>query len=289
MKWGYWQELPKFGTISNHVLRELLDGGQSFRWYPVDTKKKIWQGTFRDVLLEVYNDSGQTLKYRLPEGSDSDMAVFTYFGCNIDWEKCWDSLPWRSDAQLKEFMEAFPGLRILRQPLGETLFTFLCSTAKQINQIKQCCLSVAERFGPKLSEGIYGWPGWSRLANATENELRQCKLGYRAKYIAAIAQILRERKDFEEEILGSDYQKSKELLLSLPGVGDKVADCVLLFGAGKLEAFPVDTWILKSMSRIYKLENWDPGRIAHFGRMHFGEHAGLAQQFLFAGERRLSV
>ena len=82
------------------------------------------------------------------------------------------------------------------------------------------------------------------------------------------------------------YAAAKERLCELPGVGEKVADCVLLFGAGRLEAFPVDVWILKTMARRYGLEDWRPGQVAQFGRAHFGPGAGLAQQFLFAWERR---
>ena len=82
------------------------------------------------------------------------------------------------------------------------------------------------------------------------------------------------------------YPAAKARLLELPGVGEKVADCVLLFGAGKLEAFPVDTWVLKSLARRYGLDDWKPAQVAHFGRTHFGPLAGLAQQYLFAWERK---
>lgn len=81
------------------------------------------------------------------------------------------------------------------------------------------------------------------------------------------------------------YAEAKARLLELPGVGEKVADCVLLFGAGRLESFPVDTWIIKAMERRYGLAGWKPAQIAHFGRVHFGAQAGLAQQYLFAFER----
>jgi len=83
------------------------------------------------------------------------------------------------------------------------------------------------------------------------------------------------------------YAPAKERLCSLPGVGEKVADCVLLFGAGRLEAFPVDVWIIKTMAQRYGLHGWKPAQIAHFGRVHFGSLAGLAQQYLFSYERRI--
>ena len=94
------------------------------------------------------------------------------------------------------------------------------------------------------------------------------------------------RTGWLEETEHLPYAEAKARLLELPGVGEKVADCVLLFGAGKLEAFPVDTWVLKSLARRYGLTGWKPAPVAHFGRTHFGPLAGLAQQYLFAWERR---
>ena len=289
MEWGEWQELPQFGSISPKVLRELLDGGQSFRWEPAVTDQSIWQGVFQDIVLQVRHQPDFQLNYRLLAGGAEHEAVRTYFGCERNWDLISDNLPWRSDHELKASMDTFPKLRILKQPLGETLFSFICSTAKQIPQIKQCCLNVSKRFGRELISGAYSWPGWETLAAVTEMELRDCKLGYRAKYISAIAQTLVSEQDFETKIQTADFNEAKSMLMQLPGVGEKVADCVLLFGAGKLEAFPVDTWILKAMKRIYNLENWDSGKVAHFGRVHFGKYAGIAQQFLFARERMLSI
>ena len=289
MEWGEWQELPQFGSISPKVLSELLDGGQSFRWEPAVTDQRIWQGVFQDIVLQVRHQPDFQLNYRLLAGGAEHEAVRTYFGCERNWDLLSDNLPWRSDHELKASMDTFPKLRILKQPLGETLFSFICSTAKQIPQIKQCCLNVSKRFGKELISGVYSWPGWETLASVTEMELRDCKLGYRAKYISAIAQTLAREQDFETKIQNKGFDEAKSMLMELPGVGEKVADCVLLFAAGKLEAFPVDTWILKAMKRIYNLENWDSGKVAHFGRVHFGKYAGLAQQFLFARERMLSI
>ncbi|MEJ1973341.1 MAG: hypothetical protein WDM96_13035 [Lacunisphaera sp.] len=99
-------------------------------------------------------------------------------------------------------------------------------------------------------------------------------------------EISRRRPDWLAEIEHLPYAAAKERLLELPGVGEKVADCVLLFGAGRLEAFPVDTWVLKSLARRYDLNGWKPAQVAHFGRTHFGSFAGVAQQYLFAWERR---
>src|SRR5690606_8573686 len=132
---------------------------------------------------------------------------------------------------------------------------------------------------------FYRLPTWSELANVAEADLRQCLLGFRARYIAQTARFLAGRPGWLEETETLPYLEAKIRLMELPGVGEKVADCVLLFGAGKLEAFPVDTWVLKSLARRYGLTDWKPAQVAHFGRMHFGPLAGLAQQYLFAWER----
>lgn len=289
MNWAPWQPLPILQGISPRILQELLDGGQSFRWNRHPQNMDTWQGVFGNVILQIQQQTNTQIHFRQPIGQDAEATIFKYLGGEQDWDTIIDSLPWRSDVYLRECIENFGGLRILRQPFGETLFGFLCSTAKQITQIKQCCEQVAKAFGPEIVEGVFGWPDWKVLAEVPEADLRTCKLGYRAKYIAAVSRILANDPHFEQKVLNSDYEEARQLLMSLPGVGEKVADCVLLFGAGKLEAFPVDTWIIKVMSRIYQLEDWDAGKIAHFGRVHFGSAAGLAQQFLFARERQISV
>ena len=197
-----------------------------------------------------------------------------------------DTLPWRSDPHLAACLAAFPGLRILRQPFGETLLGFLCSATKQIVQIKQMLALLAERHGAEIAPGFHRLPTWPELAALPETELRACQLGFRARYIAETARIVAAQPGWLAETEALPYPAAKARLCALPGVGEKVADCVLLFGAGRLEAFPVDTWILKTMARRYGLDGWKPAHVAQFGRAHFGPLAGLAQQYLFGWERQ---
>lgn len=290
------------------VLSETLDGGQSFRWQSDgETWTGIWGGTAAELQLR----SG-TLAWRSDGAANADaLALNRYLALDHDWDALTDSLPWRSDAHLAQCIAVYPGLRLLRQPFGETLLGFLCSATKQIVQIKQMIALLAERHGALLPNGrssalgprsmnpesrdksappsgsnLRRLPTWSELAAIPENELRACLLGFRARYIAQTAQFLAARPGWLDETENLPYVEAKGRLMELPGVGEKVADCVLLFGAGKLEAFPVDTWVLKSLARRYGLDGWKPAQVAHFGRTHFGPLAGLAQQYLFAWERR---
>jgi N-glycosylase/DNA lyase len=313
LAWSDWQPLPGDWNPSPATLAETLDGGQSFRWFREARPSALrslgevgsqlesevnWTGVWSGCIAQLRLNEGR-LWWRAP--TTMHLAVATalprYLGLNRDWVALTDSLPWRSDVHLAQCIQSFPGLRLLRQPFGETLLGFLCSATKQIVQIKQMLALLAERHGAPLLSGSslatchlslssHRLPTWAELANIPEKELRQCLLGFRAKFIHASAKYVARHPDWLDETERLPYAAAKARLLELPGVGEKVADCVLLFGAGKLEAFPVDTWVLKSLARRYGLTGWKPAPVAHFGRTHFGPLAGFAQQYLFAWERK---
>lgn len=300
--WSSWQPLSATTPLTASVLAETLDGGQAFRWHraPSDeaaadgsSKGEIWQGIFDKSVVRLTLDAAGILQWSAPDAiaPRAALALACYLDLGRDARALADSLPWRSDEHLARCLQTFPGLRILRQPFGETLLGFLCSATKQIVQIKQMLALLAQRHGATLldeddASSFHCLPTWPELARIPESELRACLLGFRARYIHQTAQFLAANPGWLEETESLPYAIAKERLCSLPGVGEKVADCVLLFGAGRLEAFPVDVWIIKTMEQRYGLHGWKPAQIAHFGRTHFGPLAGLAQQYLFAYERR---
>ena len=148
-----------------------------------------------------------------------------------------DNLPWRSDPFLKLCMDLLPGLRILKQPLEETLFYFLLSPVKSIPQIKEIGSLIAKNFGEDLGQGKYAFPGWSRLAENSEGELRELKIGYSAKNVAGTANFLKTRPNWLPSLSGRSYSEAKIELMKLPGVGPKIADCVLLLGLANTGPF----------------------------------------------------
>jgi N-glycosylase/DNA lyase len=281
------------------VLAEILDGGQAFRWRlvagPADAGGNHWFGGWDRYLARLRLSPEGDLEWSAPkhQADATGPALRRYLDADRPARAAAELLPWRSDTRLERAIAAFPGLRLLRQPFGETLLCFLCSAAKRIPQIKAMAASLAERHGAPLASAPPdpAWaewrrlPGWVELAAATESSLRACKLGFRARHVHRTAQFLAARPGWLEQTEALPYAQAKARLLELPGVGEKVADCVLLFGAGRLEAFPVDVWILATMARRYGLEGWRPPQVAQFGRIHFGPQAGLAQQYLFAWER----
>ncbi|MBL63946.1 MAG: DNA-binding protein [Opitutae bacterium] len=278
-----WRSLGANTSFSDRSLAETLDGGQAFRWRLNESGS--WTGIWGQNLVEVCLQ-GERLEWRRPKQvSVNREEVLRYFAFDPPYEEIIDELPWRSDRFLANAMERFHGLRILRQPLGEALFAFLLSTVKSIPQIKELCELTAKKYGEEIVPGIYALPTWERLARVSEKELRALKLGYRAKYVTQTARMLAEEPDFFSEVEEATYEQARGKLMKLPGVGGKVADCALLFGAGKREAFPVDTWIAKVMASGYGLKDWRLEQVAAFGRAHFGRFAGLAQQFLFSAVR----
>ena len=300
MSWSAWQSLAGVPALSDGVLAEILDGGQAFRWQRITPSDDVaartglrslgeagWLGVWADYIARVRLDDAGRIEWSAPEAIAPRVATALpgYFAAEKDFAALADALPWRSDAHLARCLAEFHGLRILRQPFGETLLGFLCSATKQIVQIKQMLALVAARHGEEIVLGLHRLPTWPELAAVPETELRACQLGFRAKFIHQTARFLAAHPGWLEETEALPYPTAKERLCALPGVGEKIADCVLLFGAGKLEAFPVDTWILKTLGRRYGLDGWRPAPLAQFGRAHFGPLAGLAQQFLFAYER----
>ena len=266
------------------VWAEILDGGQSFRW---KLENGVWTGIFGDLLVRLRPRPDGVPEFSCLKNTDTDAAraaTIRYLdGATAPGAA--DRLPWRSDPALARAMAEFPGLRILRQPFADALLGFICSANANIPRIRGMVASLAKTFGDELAPGEFALPAWSRLARATDAELAPCRLGYRAGFIRATAAILAHDPDFERSLATMPPAMARAGLMTLPGVGPKVADCVRLFGLGQLDAFPVDTWIRKVMDARYGLGDWSNAQVAHFAAVHFGDHAGLAQQFLFASAR----
>lgn len=283
--WQAWSDGPKFTQES---LIETVDGGQAFRW---TRQSEYLEGRWADQVLRLKIDpeSENTLAYATPLSADplkAKVALERYFSTEQNFAQLTDILPWRSDPVLATAIDSFPGLRILRQPFGECLFSFLCSSTKQIPQIKAIHESVSATLGAPLADGSRGLPTWAEIAAAGEAPLRAAKLGYRARYIHQSAEFIAAAgPNWLQTVETLPTELARAELLKLPGVGRKIADCVLLFGAGRLDAFPIDTWVEKILTRAYHLEGYSLAQLQQFAHAHFGSLAGYAQQYLFAAAR----
>ena len=185
------------------------------------------------------------------------------------------------------------GLRIIRQPKWECLATFICSSMKQVAHIRQISFALRKRFGEQRKIGkhlVYIFPLAGRLARASEKELRECKLGYRAKNLRATAQLVsRGEANLEAWSALADAELRRQLCV-LPGVGPKIANCVMLFAYERLRAFPIDVWIERVLRQQYfpHRKKMTAQRLREFSETYFGEHGGYAQQYLFHHARKVT-
>lgn len=285
-------------SVTPFNLEHTLQCGQLFRW---DKIGDYWYSVVREKVIKI-RQSDDTLQFQIFL-SDLDIAFLRHY-FRLD-----DDLPYilsqiKKDEIIKKAIHSLYGLRITRQEPWECLISYVCATYKNIPAIKKMILNLSKTFGRKIkfeSRSFYTFPKPSDLANASLKELKECGLGFRARSVLETAKIV-ESEDFDLEALRKmDYEKAKHELLSLPGVGNKVADCILLFSFDKLEAFPVDVWmkriVLESYSKSFSPEFVEKVseknsltaseylKISEFGRKYFGTYAGYAQEYLFHWKR----
>ena len=187
-----------------------------------------------------------------------------------------------TDDLMKEAVSQLHGMRITRNDPWETLLCFIVSQFNNIKRIRNTTRMLISRFGEGIDTASgKRFPGPERFANASLSSIRACGTGFRDVYIKKAAKAC--SMDFDLSELGSyPYAEAKARLMGLPGVGDKVADCVLLFGYGKLEAFPIDTWVKKTVESLYfKGSNMPVRKIHEFAYEQWGDMRGYAQQYLF--------
>lgn len=287
MRWTDFRPLgvPKF-TPSDFA--ETLDGGQSFRWYAdANSDAPQFTGAFGNTAAKLRLDGAGEVLYSVPENANPDAArkIAEYLDADRDYAALRQSLFDTADAHMRAALRIYPTLRILRQPPAEALMCFICSSSKRIVQIKQCVKLLSENFGEEIADGIRALPSFEKIADADISKIRKCKLGFRAEYLKKSAQKIVADSFDPNGLREMPYREAKKYLTSLSGIGEKVADCILLFGAAKMDAFPVDTWIRKAISELYGTPD-NPDKIREFAAQKFGAHAGFAQQLIFAAKRK---
>ena len=258
-----------------------LDSGQAFRWRQKDG---WWLGIVGQRWVRLRGDEF-SITAETVEAVASWEWLENYLQLQVDIRNVLRSFP--DDEPMRTAISACRGLRLLRQDPWECLASFILSSTKQIVQIRQIVALVAERFGEALNVlsgygPAYGFPDAGTLARATEADLRACKMGFRAPYLLGTARMIADGEFEPERIRSLDVASAREELLKLPGVGRKIADCVLLFAYGFQQAFPVDVWVMRGLRQLYfrgrktKLKT-----LQRFSAEHFGPWAGYAQQYLF--------
>lgn len=215
------------------------------------------------------------------ETADEDF-FYSFFDGGTDYEKVQAALS--HDPYLKRIMPKYKGLRLLRQDLWEMIVSFIVSQNNHIPRIQKIIEGLCAQYGANMG-GYFGFPSAQALAKLCKEDLAPLKCGYRDSYIIDAAQKFAAGEVSVEKILHGTLAEARTELEQINGVGPKVADCILLFGAGRRNTFPVDTWMKKVLSQIYKFEDWSPKGVRSFAEAMFGAYSGYAQQYLFYASR----
>jgi len=271
---------PRMIPAPAFSLQHSLESGQFFRWarlddggYSVHTGRTLFRARQEGGALEI-------------EGASPEFAR-EFFSLDHDLPAIERAL--RRDPRLHPALDAYPGLRLLRQDPWECSAAFILSIASNIPRISGNIADLARVYGEPSRLGSLessGFPGPRELVD--EGELRRLRLGFRAPYLVQSARLA--RGGLLEEIECLPYDEAKDALMVMPGVAEKVADCILLFAYGRLNAFPVDTWIRKVMTDLYfgGRRRPDPA-IRAFAQERWGDFAGYAQQYLYHWSRKAWV
>lgn len=272
----------KLKNVCDFDLAQILECGQCFHFVKLDEEDYVL--TAKGYVLHVSQEADTVTFY----DTDKDEYVNVwkdYFDMDRDYSAIKKKLLEKDD-KLKDAIESMWGVRILNQDFFETLISFIISQNKQIPHIKKIVADISAKFG--TYKGTYGgadmytFPTLEQLANASEEDFKELKTGFRAPYIMdAIRRNMAGQFDINE-LKSMDYDSCIKELMTIKGVGEKVANCVSLFGLGKKEAFPVDVWIKRIMETMY-FDGVDTpkDKIAAFAKEQFGELGGFAQQYLF--------
>lgn len=268
--------------VNDFTLSQILECGQCFHFDKLDEEVYEVVAFGRAVKME---QTDKVLRIYGSSMEDYEGIWKLYLDMDNDYGLIRQSVI-KADGALKTAVDEKSGIHILNQDFFETLISFIVSQNKSIPQIKQCVKNISHRFGDEVigynGEAFYVFPDVQRLHDATEEELRECKVGFRAPYIKNATEAVYSGAVTKEKLDELDIAQARELLMTIKGVGEKVANCVLLFGLGRREAFPVDVWMKRIMEQMY-FDGKDTKKqdIEAFAVNKFGDLGGYAQQYLF--------
>ncbi len=269
-------------------LRRTLESGQAFRWrWEPDTQGGDTAiGIVGPHILRVRQD-GERIRLVSPDTGEGRAAFVRYFGITQNERGIREvEGALARDPVLARILPHTRGIAILAQDPWEVLISFIVSQNNNIPKITQSIARLARALGTPLDDGAHAFPTPARLVRAHPRTLRGCLLGYRAPYIRAAARLVAEGQIDLEALQSLPEQDARDALHRIPGVGEKVGDCILLFGLRHLTAFPVDVWVRRAVERLYLPQGrYTLREIKAFAQARFGPLAGYAQQHLFAYAR----
>lgn len=269
-------------------LKYTLECGQCFRWKCISDNEYI--GVIEDRVVRIKQQENRLLIWSNKKDNLKQVVEY-YFDLAKDYSLLEDKIA-KIDENIAKSLEFSSGIRILNQPLFETIISYIISANNNIKRISRSVNDISKRFGKEIEfegEKYYLFPTLEEIKDVTMDDLLSCGTGFRARYIKHDVEYFLENPEFFEKLKILDTEQATQLLSSLMGVGPKVGDCILLFALGKGEVFPIDVWVKRIMEKLYFKENKSLKEIKKFANENFGKHAGIVQQHLFHNVREGNI
>ena len=267
-------------NVCDFNVQQIFECGQCFHFKKMGEMEYVTVAFERALHIKQDNDIVTLYNTSLDEYNS---IWKKYFDMDTDYGIIKKKLESTSD-ELKEAIREQAGIRILRQEFTEVLMSFIISQNKQIPHIKKIVDEISRKYGKMVGvvneEEFFSFPDLTVLNEVSEEDFRALKTGFRAPYLCDAIKHLKEWSE-EGNLDNLSYEEAKDKLMTIKGVGDKVANCVLLFGLGYTSAFPVDVWIKRIMEQLYFKKDTPKNKIEEFAKEQFGEYGGYAQQYLF--------
>lgn len=268
----------QIGNESLDLKLTLIESAQCFSWREMPNG---FVAVVQNAPLRLWRQEGELHA----EGALSREEVRNYLDLDRDYGAL--AAHYSHIEAAKRAVELYPGLRVMNQSPWDTLVSFILSANNNVSRIRKLVDALDRALGTGFfmdGEEVFGMPEPERLANASEQQLRALGVGYRAPYLIGAARMIQDGFPLWQ-LKNMPYEEAHAQLTKLPGVGDKVADCVLLFGCGHASAFPVDVWVERLLKSWFGVTCKNRREMMQIARRLLGENAGLLQQFLFHAAR----
>ena len=267
-------------------LSSSLESGQSHRWVKSDS----WYiGVVLGNLVKIRQIEDKIEWHSAPSSEEDILPLLKdYFRLDDDLNKIYEEIT--QDDRVSEMVAKFPGLRLLRQDPWECTIAFICSANSNIPRIHRVIENLSNTFGTQLElDGHirHSFPSPQELVVAGEQKLRELGLGFRAPYVDKATQLVNANQLDLQSLIHMPYELAKKCLMECPGIGPKIADCILVFSLEKMEAFPIDVWVRRALGDWYFPNQKTPSNqiLQSWAQNYFGSYGGYAQQYLFHGRR----
>lgn len=273
--------------IKNFNSKHIFECGQCFRWESSNGKTYI--GVVNGKVIELKQELEDVVFYNI-NMNEFNSYFKNYFDLERDYEVIKSSLS--KDEILKEAIAFGDGIRILNQDIWECTISFILSANNRIPMIKRAIKNISKKFGEKIvykNDEYYSFPTPNQLKDATIKDFEECGAGFRAKYLKNFADLVSNDKFNLGIIEKMSTNEGREYLQKLPGIGPKIADCVLLFSVKKSDVFPTDVWVKRVMEYFYSDKELKLNEIQKMATEKFADLCGFAQQYLFYYARELKI